>query len=122
MLVITHGLWQRRYGGALDVIGRRLTVGGQRFVIVGVMPPDVEYPRGVDAWMTVEARATLTSNPTFQEATRNELDVVARLQPDVTVAQAASALGAHGGAIRGDGTARRCRHRRRFSPCDRSPK
>jgi putative ABC transport system permease protein len=94
VLVITHGLWQRRYGGAIDVIGRRLTVAAQRFVIVGVMPPDIEYPRGVDAWMTVEARATLTSNPTFQHATRDELDVVARLQPGVTVAQAASALGA----------------------------
>jgi predicted permease len=94
VLVITHGLWQRRYGGAIDVIGRRLTVAGQRFVIVGVMPPDIEYPRGVDAWMTVETSATLTSNPTFQQATRDELDVVARLQPGVTVAQAASALGA----------------------------
>jgi putative ABC transport system permease protein len=94
VLVITHGLWQRRYGGAADVIGRRLTISDQRFVIVGVMPPDVEYPRGVDAWMTVEARATLTANPTFQQATRDELEVIARLQPGVTVTQAASALGA----------------------------
>jgi putative ABC transport system permease protein len=92
VLVITHGLWQRRYGGAGDVIGRRVTLDGQRFAIVGVMPPDVEYPRGVEAWMTVEARRTLTANPTFQEATRNELDVIARLRPGVTVAQAASAL------------------------------
>jgi len=94
VLVITHGLWQRRYGGAVDVIGRRLTINEQRFTIVGVMPPDVEYPRGADAWMTVEARATLTSNSTFQQATRNELDLIARLQPSVTVTQAASALGA----------------------------
>jgi putative ABC transport system permease protein len=94
VLVITHGLWQRRYGGAVDVIGRRLTISDQRFVIVGVMPPDVEYPRGVDAWMTIEARATLTGNPTFQQATRDELEMIARLQPGVTVAQAASALGA----------------------------
>jgi len=74
VLVIAHGLWQRRYGGAVDVIGRRLTINDQRFTIVGVMPPDVEYPRGTDAWMTVEARATLTSNPTFQSATRDELN------------------------------------------------
>jgi putative ABC transport system permease protein len=94
VLVIAHGLWQRRYGGAVDVVGRRLTINEQRFTIVGVMPPDVEYPRGADAWMTVEARATLTSNSTFQQATRNELDLIARLQPSVTVAQAASALGA----------------------------
>jgi predicted permease len=94
VLVITHGLWQRRYGGAADAVGRRMTIGDRRFVIVGVMPPDVEYPRGVEAWMTVEARVTLTSNPTFQKAARDELNVIARLQPDVTVAQAASALGA----------------------------
>lgn len=94
VLVIAHGLWQRRYGGAVDVIGRRLTINDQRFTIVGVMPPDVEYPRGTDAWMTVEARATLTSNPTFQSATRDELNLIARLQPAATVAQAASALGA----------------------------
>src|SRR5262245_59667292 len=93
VLVIAHGLWQRRYGGASDVIGRRLTINDQRFAIVGVMPPDVEYPRGTDAWLTVEAQATLTSNPTFQQATRDELNLIARLQPGVTVAQAASALG-----------------------------
>ena len=92
VLVLTHGLWQRRYGGAADVIGRRLTLNDQRFVIVGVMPADVEYPRAVDAWMTVEARATLTRNATFQLATRDELDLIARLQPGVTVAQASSAL------------------------------
>jgi predicted permease len=94
VLVITHGLWQRRYGGAVDVIGRRLTIDDQRFTIVGVMPPDIDYPRGTDAWMTVEARATSTSNPTFQFATRDELNLIGRLQPAVTVAQAASALGA----------------------------
>ena len=93
VLVLTHGLWQRRYGGAVDVIGRRLMLGDQPFVIVGVMPPDVEYPRGVEAWMTVEARATMTSNATFQEAARNELDVIARLQDGITIEQAASALG-----------------------------
>jgi putative ABC transport system permease protein len=93
VLVLTYGLWQRRYGGAMDVIGRRVMLGDRQFVIVGVMPSDVEYPRGVDAWMTLEARATMTSNVTFQGAVRNELDVVARLQPGVTVAQAASDLG-----------------------------
>jgi putative ABC transport system permease protein len=97
VLVLAHGLWKRRYGGDVDVIGRRLTVNEQRFVIVGVMPPDVEYPRGVDAWMTIEARVTLTSNPTFQGAARDELDVIARLQPGVTVPQATSALGALAG-------------------------
>jgi putative ABC transport system permease protein len=92
VLVLTYRLWQRRYGGARDVIGRRLTLGDQRFTIVGVMPPDVEYPRGVEAWMSVEGRAIATRNPIFQGAARNELEVLARLQPGVTIAQAASGL------------------------------
>ena len=93
VLVLTHGLWQRRYGGAVDVIGRRAMLGDQPFVIVGVMPPDVEYPRGVEAWMTIEGRAATTSNVTFREAARNELDVIARLQDGITIEQAASDLG-----------------------------
>ncbi len=94
VLVITHALWQRRYGGAADVIGRRLTIEEQRFTIVGVMPPDVGYPRGVEAWMTIDARAAMTRTPAFLEAVRNELDVIARLQPGITVAQATSGLAA----------------------------
>jgi len=74
------------------VIGRRVTLSDRRFTIVGVMPPDIEYPRGVEAWMTVESQVALTSNPTFQYATREELDVIARLQPGVTLAQSSSAL------------------------------
>ena len=52
VVVISHGLWQRRYGGARDVIGRRITLSEQRFAIVGVMPPDLDYPSGVEAWRT----------------------------------------------------------------------
>ena len=44
--VISHGLWQRHYGGALDTIGRTVTISHQPFTIIGVMPasffgPDV---------------------------------------------------------------------------------
>src|SRR6185436_3614646 len=38
VLVITHRLWQRRYGGSADVLGRKLGVNEQSFTIVGVMP------------------------------------------------------------------------------------
>jgi putative ABC transport system permease protein len=88
VLVITHALWQRRYGGSREVVGRRLMLGDQPFTIVGVMPPDFAYPRGVEAWMTVEAMASLMPNPTFREAVRRENDLVARLRPGVTREQA----------------------------------
>ena len=42
--VISHGLWQRRFGGDPSIVGRRLVVNGQPHDIVGVMPPRFEYP------------------------------------------------------------------------------
>jgi putative ABC transport system permease protein len=88
VLVITSGLWQRRYGGAAGAIGRTLVVEERPFTIVGVMPPDVEYPRGVEAWLTIAAQSAMLSNPAF----RVDVDLIARRRPGVTMEQAASEL------------------------------
>jgi len=92
VLVITHKLWQRRYGGSREVLGRRVLIDGQPFTIVGVMPPDVDHPRQVEAWMTVAARQTAATIPTFREAMRQELDLLARLREGVTAEQASAEL------------------------------
>jgi putative ABC transport system permease protein len=92
VLVITHALWQRRYGGSRDVLGRRLQLGDQSFTIVGVMPRDVAYPRGVEAWMTLAADASRVRNPAFREGLLRDVDLVARLQPGTTLEQARSEL------------------------------
>jgi len=92
VLVITHAFWQGRYGGAPDVIGRRLDVAGRPSTIVGVMPPDVAYPRGVEAWTTLHAAASTMSNPAFREGLLRDVDLVARLRPGVTLEQVRSEL------------------------------
>jgi putative ABC transport system permease protein len=92
VLVLSHRVWRQQFGGDRNVIGRRLMLADQPFTVVGVMPPDVEIPRRVDAWMTVEARAVSLSNPTFQGAVRDELEVVARLGDGVTLPVATRAL------------------------------
>jgi predicted permease len=91
VLVITHALWQRRYGGSREVIGRRVIVGERPFEIVGVMP-DVAYPRGVEAWMTLNAGASLMTNPDFREGLLRDVDLIARMRPGVTIEQAESEL------------------------------
>jgi putative ABC transport system permease protein len=92
VLVITHGLWQRRYGGSRDVIGRRVIVSDRPFAIVGVMPPNVECPHGVEAWMTLAASASTMTNPAFREGVLRDVDLIARLRPGATIEQARSEL------------------------------
>jgi len=90
VLVITRGLWQGRYGGSRDVIGRREILGGQSFTIVGVVPRDLEYPPGVEAWTTLDAVAATLSKEEFRGGVRDQVDLVGRLRPHATLEQAAS--------------------------------
>jgi predicted permease len=91
VIVIAYALWQRRYGGSHDIVGRRLTIDDQPFTIVGVMPPDFEYPPGADAWRTT--RSVPTSGA-FGDAAQYEVDLIGRLRPGVTIGQATEELGA----------------------------
>ena len=50
--VISHALWQRRWGGDPGAIGRKVRLDGEAYEIVGVMPPGVDLPQGaVDLWI-----------------------------------------------------------------------
>ena len=89
VLVISHGLWQRRYGASRDAIGRRVRLGDRPFTIVGVMPPDVSYPVGVETWRTTHS---VPADGPFGDAARREIDLIGRLRPGVTIAQASSEL------------------------------
>lgn len=99
VLVLTHALWQARFGGAREVLGRRVSVGGQPFTIVGVMPRDVEHPRRVEVWMTVTGMLTTTSNPTSKLGIATEFDMLARVKPQVTAIHVADELRSLGPAI-----------------------
>jgi putative ABC transport system permease protein len=89
VVVISHALWKRRYGGSRDTIGKRITLGGTAFTIVGVMPPGLDYPNGVEFWRTVRS---VPVDPVFGTAAHYETDLIARLRPGVTIEQATAEL------------------------------
>jgi predicted permease len=91
VLLLSEGLWKRRYGGSRDAIGRKMTLGGAAFTIVGVMPSGLDYPSGVEAWRTIRS---VPAGGIFGDAARYEIDLIARLRPGVTLDQAASELAA----------------------------
>src|SRR5215218_765182 len=49
VLVISHGLWQRRFGGDKEVLGRKVSLDDEPFTIIGVMPPQFRFEDG-QAW------------------------------------------------------------------------
>ena len=83
--VLTHVYWQRRFGGDPAVIGRLLRIDGRPVTIVGVLPPNV-LRYGSDLLLPL----VIATYPPSREY-RN-LDVVARLRPEATIASAQAAL------------------------------
>jgi putative ABC transport system permease protein len=49
--VLGYGLWQRLFGGDPAIVGRALTLDGESFIVVGVMPARFEFPIGRDLWV-----------------------------------------------------------------------
>jgi len=50
VVVVSHGLWQRHFGGEPGIVGRMLDVDGTAMTVIGVMPPAFRYPREADLW------------------------------------------------------------------------
>jgi putative ABC transport system permease protein len=89
-ILISHRLWQRRFGGDRNVIGKGLRFGQWSNTIVGVMPASFLFPdREVDLWSPSPPDA-----PYAQSRDRTWFTTVGRLKPGVTVAQARSNLAA----------------------------
>ncbi len=98
VLVLSHHAWQRRFGGAEDVVGRRLITNGIGFTIVGVAPEGfrgINSLFGPDGWVpTMMYRQTLPSQMVswMDERRALLLNVAGRLQPGVTLEQAGDNL------------------------------
>jgi len=96
-VVISHGLWQRRFGSDPNVIGRTITLNGQSGTVVGVMPQD--FSLGYEVMPTVGAvqrpelflPLPLTAEGMESQGDEN-YNVVARLKPDATVERAQTEL------------------------------
>ncbi len=50
VVVVSHGLWQRHFGGDASLVGRTIEVDRTAMTVVGIMPPEFGYPRGADLW------------------------------------------------------------------------
>ncbi len=88
VVVISHGLWQRRFGGDPAAVGHVFEWNGRRFTVVGVMPRGFEYPRRAEVWAPVLPAFPATLEAGAHPAEVMVFDAVGRLRPGVTARRA----------------------------------
>ena len=94
LVVLSYGIWQRRFGGSPDVLGRTVRVDDDAYTVIGVMPPGFNHPdaritSNVDMWLP----AGFAAEP-FPEPTRHFrfLDAIGRLKPGISLTAGQTAV------------------------------
>jgi predicted permease len=106
--VVAHALWQGRFGGAPDIVGRTVTLNGARFTVVGVAPArfsGVWLESRTDVWIPLAMQASAHYAQNFSSSNSNDgqpwmqqdriewLEVVARTPPALRTATSAALQG-----------------------------
>ena len=91
VVMISAEFWQKRFNRDPGAIGKSITLGGAPYSIIGVLPPDFQFPfSGVDVWVTKPAESPLI-DPQSRPLSPT-LGMFGRLKPGVTIQQAEAEL------------------------------
>ncbi|MGE5647459.1 MAG: ABC transporter permease [Acidobacteriota bacterium] len=85
VVLISGGLWKRRYGSSPTAVGRPITLNGAGYTIAGVLPADFQYQGEADVYTLLDQWDDILAR---SREMHPGLNVVARLKPGVTQAQA----------------------------------
>ena len=86
VVVLSHGLWQRRFGSDPKIIGQQILFDGESTTVIGVMPPGFSFPLDqaqTEFWIPLDPKTQLNA-----ERGANYLGVIGRLKPGASVQQA----------------------------------
>jgi putative ABC transport system permease protein len=86
--VLSYSLWQKRFGGSDQMVGKQLNLAGENYTVIGVLPQTFQFAlRPADLWLPYQ--------PTENQLTRRFMhgtNLIARLKPGVSAAQAQADL------------------------------
>jgi predicted permease len=95
VVLLSHGLWRRRFGADPGIIGRTLSLSDRSYTVIGVMPPSFQFPmslfviKGVTFTQPAELWTPVTfSADRLKARASRSLGVIGRLKPGVTLTQA----------------------------------
>ena len=82
--VISHGLWQRRFGGDSSIIGQQIVINGRQRTVIGVAPPGTDFPTNkISIWLPMRL-----NYDTLWTRNNHYLELIGRLAPNATVERA----------------------------------
>lgn len=91
VIVLSHGLWQRRFNSDREIIGREIALGSRSATVLGVMPADFKFPIEQDRhdfWMPYTPDLAGDGSSYLTGRDTRFLTAIAKLKPDVTLEQA----------------------------------
>ncbi|MEO5897424.1 MAG: ABC transporter permease [Vicinamibacterales bacterium] len=96
-VVLSHRLWQQRFGGSADAIGSRITINGQQVAVLGVTQPGFHGPsigEAADLWVPLATLPMIRTSERDLLAERGSswLHVMGRLRPEASITAAQSVL------------------------------
>ena len=85
-ILLSDGLWRRRFGGDPGILSRPLTLAGEPFTVVGIMPREFAFPPQAEFWVTTGLDAE------YDARQARHLQAIGRLRPDATIETARAEL------------------------------
>jgi putative ABC transport system permease protein len=89
--IIANGLWKNRYGSDPSIVGRTIKINSRPSTVIGIMAPDMKFPFNNDVWLPLSQLPPEVLNA--KRGVRN-FQVIGRLAPGLTIAQARAELDA----------------------------
>ena len=91
VVILSHGLWQRRFGGDLKILNQEISLGGRAYTVVGVMPPTFQF---LDRTSEIWAPISFTPQEVQHRGGHSLARAIGRLKPGVTLDQARAEMSA----------------------------
>jgi predicted permease len=90
VVILSHGFWQRRYGGDAGILGQDISLEGITFTIIGITPPSFLYPipNANTDWDVYLPIGQFSEEWQEQRGNHPAITVTARMKPDVSLEQA----------------------------------